>query len=161
MEMIATLAGWLETSAAGQFVRDHKILYPAANVVHLVSVMVFFAAVAVVDLRVMGFIQGAPIERVITRFRRAAIVALCFLVPSGLVLFLPEAAAMVRNPSFQLKFAAIAAGILNLLLFQLITFRSQRAGEMSEAPFLARMSAGLSLLIWLTAAAAGRFVAYA
>lgn len=161
METIGTLAGWLETSAVGQFVRDHKLLYPTANIVHLISVMVFFASVAVIDLRVIGLVTGASIEQVIARFRRIAIVALCFLIPSGLVLFLPEAAAMVRNPSFQLKFAAIAAGVFNLLLFQLITRQAQGADEMVSAPLPARVCAMLSMLIWLTVAAAGRFVAYA
>jgi hypothetical protein len=158
MEAVVTLAGWLETSVMGQFVRANTLLYPVANVVHLLAVMAFFTSVAVIDLHVIGVLQGASFGNVVRRFRGIAKVALLFLVPSGIVLFVPEAAAMVRNLSFQLKFSAIALGILNLLVFELVT---RRAGVSDSLPRPARVCAALSLVIWLTAAAAGRFVAYA
>jgi hypothetical protein len=161
METIIALGIGLETSFIGQFIRDNKLLYPVANVVHLLAVLVFFASVAAMDLRVIGIIQGGPIDQVIAKLRPIAMFALGVLVLSGFVLFAPEAAAMVKNISFQLKFGAIGFGMLNVLLFKGMTRRRFGAEPMMSASFPVRLSASLSLVTWLTVAAAGRFVAYA
>ncbi len=145
----------LEQSFAGQYVRDAVLLYPLANVAHVLAVLVFFAAVAVMDFSLLGLLPGEP-ARITARFRRLAVAAFGVLAASGSILFLPEASAVAANPAFLAKLALIVLGLGNVAL---LGWAMRGAGE--AVPVLARASAMASLLVWLLVAACGRFIAYA
>lgn len=144
----------IEHSALGLLVRDSLWLYPAANVLHVLSVVVFFASVAVMDLAVLRALPGAQIFTIIDRVRPFAAAALTLLVLTGSILFVAEANALVRNPAFLAKMATIAAALVNVAVFE------QAARDGRETAGL-RLMAGLSLGLWLLVAALGRFIAYA
>lgn len=151
-------AGWLaaiEQSGFGQYVRDAVLLYPLANVAHVLAVLVFFAVVAVMDFRLLGWLGGEPAHQVVVRWRRVAIAAFAVIAASGTVLFVPEAAAVAQNPAFLTKLTLIGIGLLNVV----VVTRAMRGSD--TVPGIARVGAGLSLLLWLMTAAFGRFIAYA
>lgn len=152
----ATIFHLLERSGFGLFIRDAVMVYPIANVVHVLAVMVLFATVAVMDLRILGALHDDTAEAVIRRFRPVAIAAFVVLLLSGIVLFTPEASAIIRNPSFQLKLALIALGLANVWWLG----RAMRGAKPGTVPGGARFAASASLLIWLGVAAAGRYIAY-
>jgi hypothetical protein len=147
---------WLEQSGFGLLIRDAVLIYPIANVVHVLAVLVFFASVAIMDLRILGALRNEAAVVVIRRFRPVAIGAFCVLLASGIVLFTPEASAIIRNPSFQIKLVLIAVGLLNVLWME----RALKHGYPGMTARAARVPAALSLLIWLGVAAAGRYIAY-
>ena len=146
----------LEHSAFGLAIRDAVLIYPIANVVHVLAVLTFFASVAIMDLRILGALREDATEAVIRRFRPFAIGTFCVLLASGIVLFTPEASAIIKNPSFQIKLALIAIGLLNVLWME----RALKRGYPGMTARAARLPAALSLLIWLGVAAAGRYIAY-
>ena len=129
----------------------HHGCYPFANVAHVVAVMVFFAAVAVMDLRLLRVIRGMPVPLVIERLRPVALVV---IAATGLTLFVPEAAATARNPAFLLKLAAIALALGNIAVNE---WALRRDGKSSRT---VQVTAGLSLALWLSTAALGRAIAY-
>lgn len=143
----------IQESAYGAYVRDSVWLYPGANISHVVAVLVFFATVAAMDLRLLGAIRGEPARAVIARLRPLSIAALAVIALTGLTLFVAEAVAISRNPAFQLKMLALVLGLLNVGLNQ----RALRRGEVSA---LARGTAAFSLALWLFVAAMGRTIAY-
>lgn len=154
--MAPTAYAWLsaiENSAAGLLVRDAVLLYPLANVGHVVAVCVFFAAVAVMDLALLGALPGAAPQAVLARARPFAWGAFTALLVTGAVLFVPEASAIALNVAFQVKLALIVLAGLNLLVLGLALRRGFSR--------LARRAAILSLVVWLLVAAFGRFIAYA
>ncbi len=153
---LASLFQLLERSGFGLLIRDAVLIYPIANVVHVLAVLVFFAAVAIMDLRVLGVLRDDATEGVIARFRPVAIGAFVTLVASGIVLFTPEASAIVRNPSFQIKLALIAIGLLNVIWLE----RALKRGYPGMTARAARAPAAISLVVWLGVAAAGRYIAY-
>lgn len=146
----------LERSGFGQLIRDAVYLYPVANVAHVLAALVFFASVAIMDLRVLGALRDDAAESVIARFRPVAIAAFVALLASGVVLFTPEASAIVRNPSFLIKLALIAIGLLNVLWLT----SAMKRGYPGMTARAARVPAALSLVVWLGVAAAGRYIAY-
>lgn len=152
----ATIFHLLERSGFGMLIRDAVMIYPVANVVHVLAVLVFFASVAVMDLRLLGWLSDETPEAVMRRFRPVAIAAFLTLLASGIVLFTPEASAIIRNPSFQLKLALIALGLANVWWLG----RAMRGAKPGTVPGGARFAASASLLIWLGTAAAGRYIAY-
>ncbi|MCC7275881.1 MAG: hypothetical protein IT561_24640 [Alphaproteobacteria bacterium] len=148
----------LERSAAGQAIRESLWLYPLANVLHVVGVILLVGAIVVFDLRLLGALRR-------TRPADAAALALPvaragFLtaVPTGLVLFLAEANGVVTNPVFLVKFGAIAVGLVNLVAFHRGRFRD--IARWADVPAAGRLAAAISLAAWLTAAVCGRFAAY-
>jgi hypothetical protein len=144
----------VQDSGYGALVRQSVFLYPLANVTHVLAVLVFFAVVAVMDLRLLGVFKGLPAVDLIARLRPVAIAALVVVAATGVTLFVPEAVAIARNPAFQFKLVAIMLGLANVALN---TRTLRRAGEGAA---LVRLTAGLSLALWLTVAACGRLIAY-
>lgn len=149
-----SLLAAVQDSPVGVYVRDSVYLYPIANVVHVLAVLVFFACVFAMDLRLLGVIRGEPATAIVARLRPASIAALIVIAASGATLFVPEAAAVARNPAFQLKMAALATGLLNVALNE----RAMR--RLGETSALARGTAAFSLIVWLFVAAMGRGIAY-
>jgi hypothetical protein len=153
---LANLFQLLERSGFGLLIRDAVLIYPIANVVHVLSALVFFASVAIMDLRVLGALRADAGEAVIARFRPVALGAFCALLASGVILFTPEASAIIKNPSFQIKLALIAIGALNVIWLE----RALKRGYPGMTARAARVPAALSLAVWLGVAAAGRYIAY-
>lgn len=141
----------LERSELGLAVRNAHLIYPLANVAHVLCVIVFFALVAAMDVAVLRR-SLAEAEATVRRTRPFALAAFAGLVASGAIMFTAEAGALVKNPSFQAKMAAIAIAGLNLLLFTR-GFAGADSGAL-------KASALASLALWLFAAAAGRGIAY-
>lgn len=151
----------LETSGAGAAIRGSVWVYPVANVGHVLAVVVFAAAVAVMDVRLLGAFAAAPPGDVVRAARRVALGAFAFVVLSGAVLFTAEATHLILNPVFQTKLILIALGLINVLAFELVS-RRRLAGFPPHMPLpLAARAAGfLSLALWLAAVACGRSIAY-
>lgn len=154
--LLPNLFQLLERSGFGLLIRDAVLIYPIANVVHVLAALVFFASVAIMDLRVLGALREDASEAVIRRFRPVAIGAFCMLIGSGIILFTPEASAIIKNPSFQIKLALIAIGLANVIWLE----RALKRGYPGMTARSARVPAALSLVVWLGVAAAGRYIAY-
>ena len=146
----------LEGSAFAAAMRSSLWLYPFANVVHILALLVFFAAVAAMDVRVLraATVEGA--RTFIARVRPVAIVAFLVQVASGVMLLAPEASHIAMNPVFRIKLLAILLGLINVFV---LAWLVRRPADGAVGGGL-RTAAGASLAIWLTTAALGRLIAY-
>ncbi len=151
----------LETSGFGQAIRELVWAYPAANVVHVVAVTGFFAAVVVMDLALLGKIGGYERAAIAGAARRWAIGLFIAVAASGVVLFTAEASHVALNPVFQVKAALIVLALANALVV------GRRAVALVEStkvdavvPAVVRRAAVVSLVTWLAVVGAGRFIAY-
>src|SRR5437016_14004400 len=104
----------LEASGFALGIRKSLWLYPAANIGHIVSLVMFAGAVAVMDVRLLGgFAETAP-GRLIGRARFFAVAALIGMLATGFMLFSAEASHVALNPIFQIKAGLIMAGLANV-----------------------------------------------
>jgi hypothetical protein len=151
----------LEQSAFAAAIRQSVWLYPFANVGHIVALVCFASAVAILDLRLIGAFAATAPAKLIGRARRVAIAALCGLALTGSMLFSAEASHIVLNPVFQTKMALVAAGLVNVGIYE---FGARRAVEPlpphAAMPSRARLAGFVSLAVWLVVAACGRSIAY-
>ena len=151
----------LEQSGFAAAIRQSLWLYPAANIGHIVSLVVFAGALAVMDIRLLGGLAATAPGRVLARARGFAIAALAGMAVTGFVLFSAEASHLVLNPVFQLKAILVGAGLVNVAIYE---FWARRVvdGLVPGAPMppRAKLAGALSLGIWLAAAACGRSIAY-
>jgi hypothetical protein len=151
----------LEQSGFAAAIRQARWLYPVANVGHILSLIAFASAVAVMDLRLLGAFAATAPGRVLARARIAAIAAFCGLAATGFMLFSAEASHLVLNPVLRLKFLLVAAGLVNVLIYEIDARRAVAAlPPGAPLPRAARTSAALSLFIWIAVAACGRSIAY-
>ena len=102
--------------------------------------------------------QPAPM---LARARVFALVALAGMATTGFLLFAAEASHLVVNPVFQLKLALIAAGLINIAIYEPWGKRAV-AGLPANAPMprTARVAGTASVAIWIGVAACGRAIAY-
>jgi uncharacterized protein DUF6644 len=151
----------LESSGLGAAIRQSTWAYMAANVGHILSLMAFAGAVAVMDLRMMGAFAATSPGYVFRMARRAAVIAFAGLVLSGLMLFTAEASHVVLNRIFQIKLGLIALGLANIVAFEVwVTPKVQNLAPLTPLPDAARPIAIASLAIWFCVAACGRLIAY-
>jgi hypothetical protein len=151
----------LEQSAFAAAIRQSIWIYPVANVGHIVALFCFASALAVMDLRLIGAFPSVAAAPLIARARIFVIAALCAMAVTGFLLFSAEASHVVINPVFQLKMAFVAAGLVNVAIFELIARRKVFALPAgAKMPASARFAGLVSLAIWISVAALGRTIAY-
>jgi hypothetical protein len=147
----------IEASAAAQTMRRSVWLYPVANVVHVLGVMIFFAAVAAMDVKAIRAKHLTDVRAFIRRVRPVAVAVLLAQVATGIMLFLPEATHIAHNGAFQLKLGVILVALINVGAFETMMGRALPDGK---PPVAIKLVAVASLALWLTVAALGRLIAY-
>ena len=162
MEHETTGPAWvagLEASGLGEAMRSSMLLYPMANVVHVLAVLLLVGPIVALDLRLLGIaraIDAAALDRYLTRFAYAA---LPVIVVTGFSLFSADARALAGNPAFLLKLTLVALGLGNALLFRLL-WRHRLVLWDAAPPPLGKAQAAGSVVMWLAAVAGGRLIAY-
>jgi hypothetical protein len=151
----------LEQSALGAAIRQSVWAYPTANVGHIVALTLFAGSVAIMDARLIGAFAAAPPVAIVRPARRLAMVGLLLMAITGATLFTAEASHVAMNPVFQVKAALIGLALVNALLVAEPALRALDAvPAFVPLPVRLRLSALLSLAIWISVAACGRLIAY-
>ncbi len=154
------LAGALEASPLGAWMRGSPWAYPVTNLLHLLGLVLLVGPMLLLDLRLLGFgqrrIRADVASALLTRW---AIIGLLLMLASGALLFAADAGPLLGNSLLQAKIALIAFGVLNALLFRLL-WNSELDDWDLMAPLTGRLQALLSALTWLAAATLGRLIAY-
>ena len=151
----------IEGSAFAAMVRQSPFAYMAANVAHILSLMVFFGAVAIMDLRLAGFFNATAPATILRGARRVAIVGFLGLIASGAMLFAAEASHIILNPMFRIKLILILLGLINIAVFEFVLARKiSDVPPLAPLPGSARFAGMASIAIWLAVAACGRLIAY-
>jgi len=152
-------AAWLEASGLGVLMRESAVLYPLANIAHILGLVLFVGSILFLDLRLIGFARSLPALNVARVLTPVMMFGFVLQLASGVLLFSADARPLWNNPVMQVKAALIAFGIVNALIFR--TLWNRRLADWDEtAPGIARTQAGLSLLTWLGVAVCGRFAGY-
>jgi len=151
----------LEQSGFASAIRQSPWLYPAANVGHIVALVFFVGAVAVMDVRLLGGLAVTAPGPLLARARSFAVAALIGMAVTGFALFSAEASHLAVNPVFQLKAALVGAGLVNVALYEFMVRREvEKLPPGAIMPARARIAGLLSLVIWVAVAACGRSIAY-
>ena len=131
------------------------------NVGHIVFLTLFAGAIAVMDVRLLGGLSATAPGPLLARTRNVALAALAGMAVTGSLLFSAEASHLALNPVFQLKAILVAAGLINVAVYQ---FWAKPAVEHlapgASTPARAKVTGALSLIIWIAVAACGRSIAY-
>ena len=157
--------GALEASGLGQAMRQWLWLYPSVETVHIVGIGLLFGSIVVLDLRLLGLSRSIPVRTLARHVLPWTAASFLLIVPSGLLMFTAHASEFIDSPVFVLKMCLIMAAGLNAALFHTMVFRTADVWDAEDMrklppPPSARISAALSLLIWISVIACGRLLAY-
>jgi hypothetical protein len=163
MEHAADAPAWaatLEASGLGLFMRQSLVAYPAANLTHLLGLVLLVGPISLFDLRVLGVgrrhISAAAASRLLTPF---ALVGLTLLVGSGVLMFSADARSLATSEVLIWKLSLAVAALANAVLFRRLWNR-RLSGWDARPARLGQAQAALSIALWLAVATCGRMIAY-
>ncbi len=155
--MLEPFFRWCESTAIGTAVRDSVWAFPILEAVHLLGLCMLGGALLVVDLRLLGAgLTRQPVAHLARHARPWLITALAILVSTGVPLFLSEAIKAYYNTSFWVKMTTLPIA----LTFTFAVRERVARQEDGEPGVRGKVVGAVSLALWFTVAAAGRWIGF-
>jgi hypothetical protein len=160
--LLQDLIAFVEHGTLGELVRENDLLFPFIESVHVLAVCLVVGSIAVVDLRLLGFASvDRPVGRLMRSILPITVGAFGLAVTAGSLLFISHASKYLENRFFIAKITLIALAGVNMAVFQLIGARNLDQWENDALPPLfARVAGGLSLFLWVSVVACGRWIGF-
>lgn len=148
---------WCESTPIGRAIADSIWAFPILEAVHLLGLCMLGGALLVVDLRLLGVGLTAQPPARLARYARPWLVAsVIVMVLTGVPLFLSEAIKAYYNTAFWVKMST-----LPFALTFTFAVRERVVRRATEDPgVVGRVVGGVSLALWFTVAAAGRWIGF-
>ena len=148
---------WVEATALGNAIRQSLWLFPVIEAVHLLGLSVLGGSVLIVDLRMLGAgLRNHAISQIARDAKPWFVGALVVMLLTGWALFASEAIKCYYNFSFWVKITTLPVAIVFAFLIR--DRIAARAGMNATA--ITRAVGFLSIALWFTVAAAGRWIGF-
>ena len=148
---------WCESTLIGQAVSESVWAFPILEAVHLLGLCLLGGALLVVDLRMLGLgLTSHPVSRLARHARPWLVAALVVMVATGIPLFLSEAIKAYYNTSFWVKMSTLPVA----LSFTFGVRERVARNEGLEPGRRCKVVGAVSLALWFTVAAAGRWIGF-
>jgi hypothetical protein len=154
---------WMEASTLGHAMRSSgPWTYAVVNLLHILGIATLFGPVLLLDLRLLGLWRRVPLAALAAAAAPLAACGFLIAAVTGVGLFATRATEYYGNPFLAIKFPAMAAGLVNVLVlrrsaaWQARETRPLTAGENRRLAVIG----AISLACWLTTITAGRLIAY-
>jgi hypothetical protein len=150
---------WCDSLAISQAYRESLYLFALTQCVHLVAVTTFVGAIAIVDLRLLGW---GPVQQSRAELARSAQRILLWaglaVLATGIPQFTTNAlSSYSRSPVFGFKMCLLAAA---LIFTATVRRRVALADEGRLPSWLPRAVGAASLALWMGVTIAGRLITY-
>ncbi len=149
----------LENNAIAEVVRSSLWAYPLLESVHLIGLAFVVGAVAMLDLRLVGFSKALPVRGLAGHVLPWVRLAFILVAISGFLLYMSDAEYYTFKPVFWVKIGLIVIAGLNAFLFHRGIY-NQVDSWGGSPPARARFTGIISLLVWMGVIVAGRLLAY-
>lgn len=158
---IAEFLSWLENTSWASGIRQSLWLYPALEIVHITGIVVLVGAAFMFDLRLLGASKSIPVTGLSRHLLPWSQRGLILIIPSGILLFITNSKTLGVDPTFWLKMTLLVIAALNVLVFHKLIFKPHiKPGNLPDVPFSAKISALVSIMVWVAIIASGRLLAY-
>lgn len=150
---------WIAATSLATALKSSATLYLFVNAAHILSIGMLFGAILALDLRLLGLARAVPLAAVAPYLSRVAATGLALSLATGLCLFSVRPAEYAANPAFLAKLGLIALGLVNVAAVHL--GQGWKAAIDGAGPGLAlRLGATFSILVWIAAVVAGRWIGF-
>lgn len=156
--MLLPFFEWCETVWLGRVVVESLWLFPVIEAVHLLALSLLGGAILIVDLRMLGFgLTQRSVQEIARSARPYLIAAVVGLIVTGIPLFLSEPTKCYYSTAFWVKMWGLAIA----LPFTFLVRNPLALKESVRNTARLQMLAGaLSIALWVTVAAAGRWIGF-
>ena len=160
--MLSGLLTRLEATSLATAVRESTWLFPTIETLHVLSIALVVGTIMIVDLRL---INVASRRRAVSELMRETLpwtwVAFVCAVITGSMLFSSQAVKYSQDGPFEFKMLLLLLAGINMAAFHLGSYRSVALWDRAVmTPTGARIAGGLSLAIWVTVVALGRWIGF-
>jgi hypothetical protein len=149
-------------SPMSHFIRESTWGFQAVETVHVLAFIFVVGSITVVDLRLLGVASRAmPVTELARDTLKWTWFAFAIAFISGFLMVMAKIDEYVVLPVFWLKYAFMACAGINMLYFELVTYRGVAAWDVGKSmPPAAKIAGGLSLLFWALVIVCGRWIGF-
>ena len=152
----------LEATGVATLIRENESLFPWIESVHVLAIVIVVGTISIVDLRLLGL---ASVDRAVGRLTRELLpctwIAFAIAAFTGALLFSSKATEYAHNFFFVGKMVLLALAGMNMAVFHAFVGRKIAAwGDAARPPLPARMAGGISLVLWISVVAFGRWIGF-
>ena len=154
----ADILHWIRDTSLGAAVRQSRWMFATGETLHFIGLSMLVGGILIVDLRLLGFIRRVPIRAALA-FLPFVIAGFLINLATGIVFFSADPMMYWPNPAFKLKMLLILLAGVNALVFMVLQHRHTLSlGADENADAFTKVSAGLSLGLWLGVLLLGRLL---
>ncbi len=158
--MIPAFCDWLSSTAVSMVIQNVLWIIPLVQIVHILAIATVMASIVMLDFRLLGVsAHGQTIPDVAHRFLPWVWGAVVVLFTSGSLLIIAEPGRDLLNTVFYLKMSLLACVLTLTFGFQVLARRGAEFWERRRV--IARVTAVVSLALWVGIVMCGRWIAYA
>jgi hypothetical protein len=161
VQLLLPACQWLAESVIGTRIRESDNLFSAIETVHVLGITGTVGTIAIVDLRILGLVLGRhSLSQVIEPLVKITWIGFAVMGISGALLFWSEADKLYFNSAFRLKLVLLCLAGLNQWMFHAVAHGTRGTGDVDAASRRAKLSASVSLGLWIGVIVLGRAIAY-
>jgi hypothetical protein len=137
-------------------------LFPIVETIHVLCLTVLFGSIAMVDLRLLGFMDTrVPFTRLYREVIPWTWGAFAGAVVFGAILTTGKIEDYAHSPVFLAKFVLMAMAGVNMAVFHFGAYRDAARWDAAvRTPTAARLAGALSLIFWIGVIVCGRWVGF-
>jgi hypothetical protein len=152
----------LEGTPVATAIRESTWLFPTIETLHVLSIVLVVGTIMIVDLRL---INVAGRRRGVSELMNEVLPwtwgAFACAVVTGSLLFSSSAVKYWHSATFEYKMIMLLIAGINMAVFHLGAYRKVHLWDRaSMTPTGARVAGGMSLAIWVTVVALGRWIGF-
>ena len=149
---------WIKEMPIGAAVRESRWLFAMGETLHFIGLCLMVGGLMIVDLRLLGYIRRIPMRAALA-FLPFVIFGFLINLATGIEFFMTDPFMYWPNPAFKLKMVMVLLGGLNALLFTVMEHRRVLVmKDDEETSTFTKVTAGLSLTLWLCVILLGRLL---
>jgi len=149
---------WIKEMPLGEAVRQSRWLFAAGETFHFIGLCLMVGGLLIVDLRLLGLISRIPMRAALA-FLPFVIVGFLINLATGIEFFMADPFMYWPSPAFKLKMFLILLAGLNALVFTVMEHRRVLVlGDDEATNTFTKVTAGLSLTLWLVVLLLGRLL---
>jgi len=150
---------WLQGTSLAMSVSENW--FPLIESLHVIAIALVAGTIFIVDTRLLGLIsKRLAFTYVSDRLLPWTWAAFVASVITGVLMFIGNAAHYYDNTPFRVKMALLLLAGLNMLFFQMVTFRGVAAWDSDRPPTPARAAGLISITLWCGVIGFGRWIGF-
>ena len=162
MDPVSPFAEWLAQTPWSIALHESLYAYTWIETAHVIAITLFVGTIAMVDLRLLGLAwRTVPVSQMTARILPWTVAGFIVMVITGVLLFYAIPVRTWHSVWFRAKVVLLLLAAINIWIFHRRVQRDRARWDAAALPpVAARVSAAVSLCVWLTVIVLGRMIAY-